>query len=164
MALVTIAAEFGQADGTPVTGTVLIRPYVDAVRMDVNPELVTRATSRGELDTFGVWADQVIASDDPAWMTEEPVPYLVTWAVGGSYAQRVVIIPAPGPWSLWQLVDIADPTITPVPVPGPSAVSADPGNAAILGSDGLVYVAPKITVSATAPGSPLPNEIWVDVT
>ena len=28
MALVTISADFGRADETPVTGTVLIRPYV----------------------------------------------------------------------------------------------------------------------------------------
>src|SRR6188768_3581061 len=143
--LVTITGEFGHADEAPAEGKVIIAPYLDAVRATPpNPELVTRARLEGVLNEDGVWSEDVIPSDDPDWLTDEPVPYLVKWTVTGSYGERIVVIPGGGPWSLWELVDMASPpVIHPFPVPGPpgppgadSTVPGPPGPPGATGPPG----------------------------
>ena len=158
MALVTIYAEFGKADTVPAKGKVMIAPWLDAVRVTPpNPELITRARLDSALDTSGVWAEQVIPSDDPDWQTTEPVPYLVKWSVSGSYGERIVVIPSPGPWSLWELVDIADPTVVPVPIPGPEgppgAASTVPGPEGPPGPQGLQGLVSVVGTATGAAGS-----------
>ena len=104
--------------------------------VDPNPELVTRARLESDLDEFGVWAEQVIASDDPEWQTDTPVPYLVTWAVSGSYGQALVEIVAPGPVSLWDLVDLDDPSVIRVPGAGAPGEPGEPGPPGAEGQPG----------------------------
>lgn len=54
---------------------------------------------------------------------------------------------------------------------GPTAVSKDPNNTSILGTDGLIYTndrayinsrTPEITVGTTAPSSPAVGDVWID--
>ena len=65
-------------------------------------------------------------------------------------------------------VDGATGPTGPVGPPGPNAVSADAGNAAVLGTDSLIFVpapavAPnEVVVSATQPTDPV-VEIWIQV-
>lgn len=144
--LVTVVGDFGMADDRPAEGRVRFAPYLDAVLAAPDPMLVTRARVEAELDAQGAFSVELIGSHDPGWQTTGPVPYLVRWTVSGSYAERIVVLPGgPGPHDLFTLVDLAEPpTIVPTPIPGPTAVSADPGNVATLGSDDLIFVSPTV--------------------
>src|SRR6188508_961778 len=119
-ALVTVTGDFGHADDTPAQGTVWLAPWLDAVHTDPDPVLVTRARVHADLDGTGAFSVSVYGSEDPAWQTTGPVPYLVKWTVSGSYQERLVFIPAGGPHDLADLVDLGTaPPVVPLPVPGP---------------------------------------------
>lgn len=134
--LVTVTGDFGLADGAPAQGTVRFAPYLVATHT-TPPVIVTRATVAVELDAAGAFTVDLLASDDPGWLTTEPVPYLVRWSVTGSYAEKVVLIPAGGPWDLTQLVDLDEPpAITPTPTPGPQGEKGDKGDTGATGPQG----------------------------
>jgi hypothetical protein len=158
MALVTVTADFGRADESDAEGWVSIRPWLDAVHTVPDLELITRARLRSPL-VAGMWTADVIASDDPAWQASGPVPYFVEWTVSGSYATRIIELPAPGPWSLWELVDLADPTVTPIPVPGPVGPAGPvgpqgPQGDSIQGPQGVQGLQGEVSVASTATGAP----------
>ena len=62
MPLVTVTADFGRADETPAEGWGSLTPYLDAVRINPDPVMVTRAKVREPLDAVGSWTADVIAS------------------------------------------------------------------------------------------------------
>jgi hypothetical protein len=165
MALVTVTADFGHSDQSDAEGYASIRPWGDAVHSDPALELVTRAPQHAEL-AGGVWTAQVIASDDPGWLVEGPVPYFFQWNVSGSAGGRKVVIPGPGPVDVWTAVDLADPTVVPIPVPGPVGPQGIQGETGPVGPEGPVGpVGPQGVVEAgtTTTGAPGSSAAVVDV-
>jgi hypothetical protein len=165
--LVTVVGDFGHADDQPAEGRIWFAPYLDAVHVDPDPMLVTRARVETTLDADGAFTVQLIGSHDPAWQTTEPVPYLVCWQVSGSYAQKITVIPpGPGPHDLWQLVDVADPpTIVPTPTPGPEGPQGpqgDTGPEGPQGPQGVQGLQGEVSVASTTTGAPGTSAAVVD--
>jgi len=116
--MVTVTGTFLLADGSPDTGTVRLAVASPAVLRDADPALVTATKVVCELDATGAITAQVVASDDPGWATEDPVPYLLRIRTAGLRADYHALITGPGPVDVADLVALDGP-IQVVAVPGP---------------------------------------------
>lgn len=92
--MVTVTGTFLLADGTPDSGSVRLAVASPAVLRDADPALVTAADVRADLDGAGQVAFDVVASDDPGWATEDPVPYRVSIRVAGMRADYLALVTA----------------------------------------------------------------------
>jgi hypothetical protein len=120
-ALVQVTGRYALADDTPAAGTVLLTPVAVAGMSDGTKRLITRHSVMSRLDEEGVASFQVLASDDPGWMTDGPVLYEVAEYIAGARGKAYqVFIPGPGPVDLADLQPVDEPqTVAPYPVPGP---------------------------------------------
>lgn len=71
----TVTATYTNAAGDPAVGTVYLSPVARVGTSD--PRIVTEKRVWADLDAVGGLSIDVLASDDPSWLTEQPVPYLV---------------------------------------------------------------------------------------
>lgn len=116
--MMTLTGTFILPDGTPDAGTVRVQVASPAVLRDADPALVTAAQVVCELDETGRIEAEVVASDDPGWATEEPVPYLLRIRAIGLRRDFLALIIGPGPVDIADLVALDGP-IEVVAVPGP---------------------------------------------
>ena len=74
--MATVTATYTDATGDPATGTVYLSPVVRVGTSD--PRIVTEKRAWADLDVQGSISIDVLASDDPSWLTDDDeVPYLV---------------------------------------------------------------------------------------
>ena len=116
--MVTVTSTFLLADGSPDSGSVRLAVASPAVLRDADPALVTAAEVRADLDAAGHVVFDVVASDDPGWATEDPVPYLLRIRTAGLRADYHALITGPGPVDVADLIALDGP-IQVVAVPGP---------------------------------------------
>ena len=90
--MVTVTGTLSLPDGTPDTGSVRFALAAPAVLRDATPELVTAAHVIAHLDEDGQISAELIPSDDPAWATEDPVPYQVQIRTAGLRADYAALI------------------------------------------------------------------------
>ena len=145
---VTVRGTFEAADGSPERGYLLLYPRFEAT--DETPSIVgvTGAQVRAVLDSTGSFSVAIRASDDEGWAIAPDgsvVPYTVEkhFSAGKScsdyvffFSEDPIDINAQTPWAVGDEVVM-------IPVegpPGPTAVSSNAGNTAVLGTDGLIYV------------------------
>lgn len=116
--MVTVTGRFQLPDGSPDSGTVRLTVASPAVLRDADPAMITAAEVRADLDGLGRIEVDVVASDDPGWATEGPVPYRVAIRTEGLRADYPALILGPGPVDIADLVALDGPPDV-VAVPGP---------------------------------------------
>ena len=98
-----VTATYTTAQGTPATGTVYLSPVVRVGTND--PRIITEKRVWADLDVAGSISVDVLASDDPSWLTDgDEVPYLVEERLDGlPFRSYWVVVPTLG------LGEISDP-------------------------------------------------------
>lgn len=143
---VRVTERFVDAAGQPVAGKISFEPYLSAVDATPPPGVVVTAqTVTAALDAEGRLDLTLTSSWDEGWQTADgTMPYRVTVAVDGLRQSYSALIPPTAGQTdvvLHELIDLGGAAnVVVVPLPGPTAVSTDADNAAVLGSDGLIWV------------------------
>lgn len=151
--LVQVTATYTDANDQPVTGSVSLSPMLSAVDGTPDPRIVTQQGVVAAL-TEGVLQLEVVASDDPGWRTDGPVPYLVRERVGGLTRDWYAHLLGPGPVDLADLVPVVDPpTVGVVPIPGPAGPPGPQGAPGPQGEPGADSTVPGPVGPQGPPGA-----------
>lgn len=130
----TVTARYTDAQGNPVTGTVYISP---AARAGIGepPDIVVEKRVWADLDVNGAMSIEVIPSDDPGWLIDGNMPYLVEERLNG-LPFRAYWIGVPDAGVDLSQVQQVEPEVAYVPVPGPKGDQGDTGPKGDPGADG----------------------------
>lgn len=124
----TVTATYTDTQGNPMVGTVYISPAARAGNGEP-PAIVVEKRVWADLDVSGSISIDVIPSDDPGWLIDGEMPYLVEERLSGlPFRAYWIGVPETG-------VDLADvqqvdPEVAYVPVPGadgPPGPQGEPG-------------------------------------
>lgn len=154
MAMITVRGRYATADSMPAKGRVTLTPEIGAP-LEVPPSIVVPAGVTAMLDQFGDLTLVVMASDDPEWLTDGPVPYRVTEVIVGVSQPRsyyvVVVDQGAGEFDLSTAQPASDASgVAVVPVPGPEGPAGPPGLPGGPGPEG-----PPGPNGPTGPGVPV---------
>jgi hypothetical protein len=135
--LVDVTAAYTTADDLPAAGVVRFAPVLSAVDGTPDPRIVTQAQVLGVLDDAGLLSVSVIASDDPGWRTDGPVPYQIREQVDGRWTVWTGYLLGPGPVDLADIVPVTDaPDVGTIPTPGPAGPTGPTGPTGATGATG----------------------------
>ena len=89
--MITVTATYLKADGSPAAGRITLTPAI-AAPYGVDPDIISNAKIDVELDEFGTFTADVIASDDLLWGTTASMPYHVTELILWAHPRRVYTV------------------------------------------------------------------------
>jgi hypothetical protein len=165
--MVTVYDTLLLPDGTPAKGMVT---FTLAVAAPDDQAIYTAAPVVAEVCPDGSFSVELVASDDPDWRTNGPIPYIVSAATNGLAGTFTAMISEGGPWRLSDLlpiIDMPDVVLVPGGPAGPAGPRGERGPAGPQGVPGPqgagIRVRGAVPDAAALPGGAETGDAWVVV-